>query len=133
METLKNQPFSSQMKKRKMPDIVCAGNNDFGLTLREIRLERNISQQDAAALLGVTQSQWSAYEIGKSNVTIDTMLAMAKIFKISPFELLGRAMDKSKYFDSHIDLSSKDFEEIAKNTMEEYKKKQIAKKLETSS
>ena len=92
--------------------IVCEQTNYFGETLREIRIEKGISQSAAANQLGITQSQWSYYEIGKCKPTLDIMISMAKILDASPFEILGRSIEKTKYFSDSSKLSIKDFDSI---------------------
>lgn len=83
------------------PKVDCSNENHLGKTLREMRLEKKMSQVKAAQLAGITQSQWSAYELGKTNLTFDAILRIAKAIKIDPSELLRRSLDKVKYFADH--------------------------------
>lgn len=110
-------------------EIKCEKNNYFGEALKEIRLEKGLTQEQASQLLDITQAMWSAYEVGKSRPDLDTVISIAKLLKISPFALIGRSLDKSKYFDPIYELSFNDYELIEKNVIDKFRKDKITKKL----
>ena len=49
----------------------------FGLNVRAIRLERNLSQTTVAELAGVSQQRVAEIENGNLNVTLDTLDKLA--------------------------------------------------------
>lgn len=63
---------------------------DQMLKLRELRKERQITQQDLAKILNLSIQTISGYETGYAQPTIDTLVAMADYFQCSVDELLGR-------------------------------------------
>jgi DNA-binding XRE family transcriptional regulator len=64
----------------------------------DARIKKSLTQIQASELLGVTQAQWSAYEVGKSRPNLDTIIEMAKILGIHPYDLIDSSLSKSKYF-----------------------------------
>ena len=60
------------------------------LKLRELRKERQITQQGLAKILNLSIQTISGYETGYAQPTIDTLVAMANYFQCSIDELLGR-------------------------------------------
>lgn len=114
--------------KRAVP-IDCVRNNYFGEALRELRLQMELTQNEAADLVHITQAQWSGYESGKSRPTFDMIITIAQSFGISPFVLVNKSLDKSKYFDPADELSFDEFAEIEENIKEEYRKKKLQKRL----
>ena len=66
-----------------MPD----GENKFGKKLKAIRLERGMSQDEMAKLLGTTKQVISHYEIGKRSPKISIALKYAQILGIAMEEL----------------------------------------------
>ena len=60
------------------------------LKLRELRKERQITQQELAKILNLSIQPLSGYETGYAQPTIDTLVAMADYFQCSVDELLGR-------------------------------------------
>lgn len=60
------------------------------LKLRELRKEKQITQQELAKILNLSIQTISGYETGYAQPTIDTLIAMANYFQCSVDELLGR-------------------------------------------
>ena len=52
---------------------------EIGLKIREIRLNKNISQQDLAAACNFEKSNMSRIEAGRSNFTIGTLLKICDV------------------------------------------------------
>lgn len=109
--------------------IICVKKNYFGETLKELRVERNLKQSDAAKLINITQAQWSAYELGKTRPDLDTIISIAKGFEVSPFAIIGRSLDKSKYSDPGYVLSFDDYALIEKNSIEHLRKEKQRERL----
>ena len=54
----------------------------IGLTIKRLREEKNISQQDLAAACNFEKSNMSRIESGRSNLTIGTLLKICSILKV---------------------------------------------------
>lgn len=59
----------------------------FGKRLRDLRLERKISQQDLELKAGISKNQVGNIERGEVNVTLITLLAIAFVLEVSPKDL----------------------------------------------
>lgn len=57
--------------------------------LRDIREDRDLNQKELADVLGVHQTTYSSYEIGKLSLTADVLIKLAKYYKVSVDYLLG--------------------------------------------
>lgn len=57
--------------------------------LKDIREDRDITQLEAAAHLGIFQTQLSCYELGKKMMGIDKYIALAKYYNVSLDYLCG--------------------------------------------
>lgn len=69
--------------------------NLFGKKLKEIRLARDMSQEDMAKLLGTTKQVISHYETGQRSPKITTALEYAAVLNVGIEELSGRAPSRS--------------------------------------
>jgi transcriptional regulator with XRE-family HTH domain len=49
----------------------------FGRNCRAARIEKGLTQRDVGAIVGLAQQNVALVEIGKANVTLDTMVRMA--------------------------------------------------------
>ena len=56
---------------------------EIGKRIKEIRIEKNLSQQKFGALLSVSQDTVSLWENGKSVPTAEFLIAIAKQFDVS--------------------------------------------------
>jgi transcriptional regulator with XRE-family HTH domain len=59
----------------------------FGQRLRELRKERNLSQEELAWQTGFELSQIGRIERGEINTSISHVAAIAKVLKVKPEEL----------------------------------------------
>lgn len=86
----------------------------FGTILKELRLERNMKQEDLAKLLGINKNTISKYETGKREPSIDMLIKIADIFDVSVDYLVGRtiARTSSLLFEELTYLKSKMLNEI---------------------
>ena len=57
------------------------------LNLQKMRKSSNLSQQDVAHALGVTQSAVSHWEQGITRPTVDSLIAISKLFNCKLDEL----------------------------------------------
>lgn len=58
--------------------------------LKEIRKQHNLTQQQIAEYLGVTQSTYAYYETGRNEPDLETLKKIADFYKCSTDYLLGR-------------------------------------------
>ena len=65
----------------------------LGYRLRELRKDNNMSQEELGKLLGVTKVSVSGYENGTRIPSMETLLTILNVFKISADYLLGRELD----------------------------------------
>ena len=110
--------------------INCVNNNYFGETLKELRLSQDLTQKEAASRLGVTQAQWSTYESGKTRPDLDTILLISEKFEMSPFVIIGKSLDKSKFSEPMFELSFKEYEDVENGHLAELRNKKIQEKLQ---
>ncbi len=64
--------------------------------ISEIRKQKNISQAELAASLGVTQGSVSAWETGRWEPSIDALRQMAVLFGVTIDELIGGTNDEGR-------------------------------------
>jgi len=57
--------------------------------LRKIRNENELTQFEVASLLNIDRSTYTYYETGKTNPDIYQLSKIAKIYKVTPNDLLG--------------------------------------------
>lgn len=56
---------------------------DYHQIIKELREDRNMSQQDVAEVLGTSQSYYAQYENGKRQIPFDRIILLASYFKVS--------------------------------------------------
>lgn len=61
---------------------------ELNYKIRALRLHYNLSQQHVADLLNICQKAYSKIETGDTNLTINRLEGIAKIFKIHLWELV---------------------------------------------
>ena len=62
---------------------------EIGKIIRELRFERNVSQEDLAIACQVQQSAVSKWERGATTPTADKIVLLAKFFEVSSDYILG--------------------------------------------
>ena len=60
-----------------------------GERLKELRIEKNISQMQLAMATGLSQSAIARWELGKSEPTASALVILSKYFRESADYLLG--------------------------------------------
>ena len=63
-------------------------NNVFGKKLRELRVERNLSQRELGTIFSVCNQTISFWETGSREPDLDNLLALARYFDVTVDELL---------------------------------------------
>lgn len=64
--------------------------NKFPELLKMLRVEKKISQNKLAKILGVTQQCISEWELGKTEPTLSSLWELADFFDVSIDEMCGR-------------------------------------------
>lgn len=57
--------------------------------LRDLREDKDLTQQEIADMLGCSQTTYSRYETGDLNVPIDILKKLAKFYKVSIDYIVG--------------------------------------------
>ncbi len=65
--------------------------------IRNLREDRDMTQQQLAQILNCTQVCYSNYENGKREIPIPVLLALADFYGVSVDYLLGRTKNKKPY------------------------------------
>ena len=63
-------------------------NNTFGKRLKELRIEKGLSQQKLGEVLGFCNQTISFWEMGSREPDLDTLVEIAHFFDVSLEELL---------------------------------------------
>ncbi len=66
-------------------------NNFFGLRLKELRIEKGISQRKFGELIGVCNQTVSFWESGSREPDMDTLVKISDFFDVSTDYLLGKS------------------------------------------
>ncbi len=62
---------------------------EFGMRLRQLRKERNLTQKQLADLIGVKNSVISFYEVGERTPSLEAVVKLARVLRVSTDALLG--------------------------------------------
>lgn len=81
----------------------------FNERLKEIRIKKNLTQEEFAKLLNISPSSISLYETGNREPSLSTLVNIAKILDVSTDYLLGLS-DSEKPI--KVSISSKDKQRI---------------------
>ena len=71
--------------------------NMYENRLRDLREDRDLKQKDLAELLQVHQTTYSDYELGRLNIPVQVIHALADFYHVSVDYLLGRTNTKTPY------------------------------------
>lgn len=61
----------------------------FGERIKELRLQKNMSQMDLAIATGISQSAIAKWELGKTEPTATAIVLLARFFSETTDYLLG--------------------------------------------
>ena len=67
------------------------------LRVRDLREDRDLRQKELAAYLGVHQTTYSEYELGKLNIPVSALHKLADLYGVSVDYLLGRTAVNKPY------------------------------------
>ncbi len=62
----------------------------WNMRIRELREDRDLKQKELADYLGVHQTTYSDYELGRLNVPVTALHQLADLYSVSVDYLLGR-------------------------------------------
>lgn len=65
--------------------------------LRDLREDRDLTQKETAAFLGIDQRVYSNYETGKREIPVRLLVRLADLYETSTDYLLGRTMVRAPY------------------------------------
>ncbi len=66
----------------------------FYQRLRDLREDRDMTQAEAAAVLGITRQQYQLYESGKREMPFNLIIDFGEYFNVSIDYISGRTNDK---------------------------------------
>lgn len=87
----------------------------LGDKLKELRKEKNLTQQQVADRINVSKAVISSYELSNRSPSYQTLVKIANLYKVSADYLLG--MDERKVIDV-TDLTAEQIELLEKLTLE---------------
>ena len=64
--------------------------NNFAQNVRQLRLIKNVRQEDVAKALGTTQRKVSYWENGSTEPDIDMLIQISDYFEVTIDELVGK-------------------------------------------
>ena len=67
--------------------------------IRDLREDRDLTQEDLAKFLNCTQACYSNYENGKRDIPLEVMSSLADFYHVSVDYLMGRTNTKDPYPD----------------------------------
>ncbi|MDE6558017.1 MAG: helix-turn-helix domain-containing protein [Clostridia bacterium] len=62
---------------------------DLGRKLKELRIEKGLTQKEVSLMLGSTRNAFTNYEMGIREPSLDTLKKICQIFGVSADYLLG--------------------------------------------
>lgn len=78
----------------------------IGNRIKNLRVQRNLSQSELAEMIGTIKQTIYKYETGIiTNIPTDKITQLAKIFKVSPAYLMGWDTEEENIFDKYDNLS----------------------------
>lgn len=70
---------------------------NIGKIIAELRMDRNMNQEDLAAILNISRSALANWESGNRRIDIETVVIIADFFGVSCDYLLGRTKHKYNF------------------------------------
>jgi len=64
--------------------------NELAIVLKELRTKNNLTQNEIARLVNVTQRAYSFYENGTREPKLDTLIQLAEFYRVPLDILVGR-------------------------------------------
>lgn len=70
---------------------------DYFPRIRECREDKDLTQKEVGAYLGIDQRVYSTYETGKQRIRVDYLIELAKLYQTSTDYLLGLTDRRKPY------------------------------------
>lgn len=86
--------------------------SNFGLTLKQLRLSRGLTQERLAKILEITPSAITMYESGARNPSIKVLIKLSKFFNVSIDELINILPCQNNIDEAILGISSKEFNSL---------------------
>ncbi|GFN30738.1 helix-turn-helix transcriptional regulator [Paenibacillus xylaniclasticus] len=99
----------------------------MGDRLRELRLKRNLSQEEVARQIGITRSAYSHYEINNRQPVYDTLIKLSAYFEVSIDYIIGGETGKA---DSSITQDTVEIFRILSSMDQDKRKQSITKMMD---
>jgi transcriptional regulator with XRE-family HTH domain len=80
---------------------------DLGNKLKELRLNKSLTQVQVASRIGISKSRISSYEMNTNEPSLDILIKLASLYNVSVDSLLG--LEKGNY----VDVSGLNHKQIA--------------------
>lgn len=94
---------------------------DLGLRLKELREKKKLSQSQAAARLGLSKSSVSCYENNLTMPSIDALMKMALLYRVTLDYLLGMEKRRVIVLDGLTERDCNVIESIVDTLIYDYK------------
>ncbi len=65
--------------------------------LKDLREDKDLYQKDIAKILGMSQTGYSKYEVGTTNIPVNVLIKLASYYKTSVDYILGLTNVKEPY------------------------------------
>ena len=75
--------------------------------LREVREDKDLYQKDIAALLNISQTGYSKYEVGTNDIPTEVLIKLARFYNTSVDYLLCLTDERKPYRDSILNEEKK--------------------------
>ena len=62
--------------------------------IRDLREDRDLTQRQVAAMLGMSQTGYSKYETGENDIPTQVLIKLAKFYDTTPDYILGLTDNK---------------------------------------
>lgn len=70
--------------------------NFIGNRLKELRIDKQVTQKNIAQTIGITEVSYQRYEYGTVRPSLDILIALADYFNVSIDYLVGRSDDPKR-------------------------------------
>ena len=67
---------------------------DKMLKIKELREDRDLTQQELAKFLNISQQAYSHYEVGDREISLDLLIKLANFYNVSLDYIVGRSIKK---------------------------------------
>lgn len=88
---------------------------DFGKSFKHYRKRMNLTQKEAAALIGIKDYQLANYETNRGQPSLELLKKMSKAYQVSIDKLLGNSVLQNKYAVDSKDNDYVDVDELLKS------------------